>query len=345
MKKVIIIFLFIILQHTSWSQESYLIFEKHIGINKEIISPNLFVSQNDIQLKKKDTTMQIFNFLYTTDRLKFKWGDINSSLKKFDDYKATLSNILITAVPLIKPGEKLILKKLNRKELALLKITTHKNLLEKSLPDLYVHFTEHSNNMPSLKTLDLGLIIKDGDNYFKVQQKVLTTKYILYYTQAYFPNQFKDGSLIIPNDYSLVSNKPFLKTYQLTDIQKMLNELKGTLIINEIYDKIYLSSVIEMPNLKEYIFNFWEFPNGDVESIFLNPVKLKQYHPGLGSFSFLNKIGVINCSLDFYLYNKVLFNQKETFEIITINSLILEKFKENYNSSISKSQKVIWNEN
>lgn len=329
----------------STKAQEYIVFEKQKGINSKLILPELSLSQNDIVLKSVDTNVYIFNFLYKgTDKL--KWGNINPILQKYDDpNKPFIDNILITAVPIVKPGEKIILKKITKEDFSKVKQVTNEELLIRSLPDLYIHLTKTGANqprfytkMPTLKTLEYRLIIKDENVYYEIQQKVLVTKFNLGYLGAYFPNQFKDGFLNYLENYSPLNSRRLLKTYRYQELQDKIKEMRETPLKNLIYDRIYLSSIDTMPSLKKYVFNYWEYPNGDgdIETIYLKPAKLAQYHPSLGSFSFLPRIGIINCTLDYYLKNKVLFDQKINFQIMSINSLSFETFKKNYNDSLPK---------
>ena len=313
MKKIIFVSLVIALFSTRVVKaQEYLVFERQKGINKKKIVHNLSLSQNEVELNSGDTILNIFNWYFT-----------------LKDNNELLNQVIVTATPLIRPNDQLNLKKISKGEYNSLNILNAKALLERSLTDLKKHLGTRTNLMPPLKTISLGLIIKDDSAYYMVQQKVLVSQFTVITAPWYFPNEFKNGVLNINTQ---------TKTYQLSEIRQIETEMKQKKLsynfLNKIYNKIYVSSVNNNFGINAPIYNFWEFPNDDVESSLLNLPQLHEFNLGLGSFDFLPNIGVINCSLDVYLKNTILFNQKPQFNITNINSISLKLFKEQYNNSL-----------
>lgn len=202
-------------------------------------------------------------------------------------------------------------------------------MLKKSILPLYTHVTSRAFTMPALKTIEYNLIIKEGKEYFKVEQPVLVVYNLIGNDLWYFPNQFKDGLLNVSYRYT--------KRYHLSDFTKIRNETKNDFIWKELHDRTYIADVSNQNDFKFPIFEYWEFPNGDSKSIILNPKELKQYHSGLGSFSLLPHVGIVNCTLDYYLKGRILFNQKSNFKITSINTLTPERFGELYRSRLPKT--------
>ncbi|RZL45960.1 MAG: hypothetical protein EOP00_16445 [Pedobacter sp.] len=304
--------------------QQYLVFEKQNGINSKFVINGLSVSQNDIELKNADTTLTIYNWYYKGEKTKL----INQLAKRFSEIRKNeelKNDIIFTAVPIIKQGEKLIKQKITKREFDELNKVSDTTLLKNSIADLYLHLTTRNYDMPSLKTLEYGLIIKDGNDYFKVLQNVLFVKQIAVAGYWYYPNQFRDAVLSI--------HPWFVKTYKMADFDQFKKDVDNmpTRIKDEIKGRIYCANVDKNSSFEKYIFSFWEYPYDDVQSIYQHPKKLKQYHPGLGSFDFIQNIGVLNCTMDYYLKNKVLYNQKSNLKIEMINGLPFKKFVAEYN--------------
>lgn len=331
--KTLLLFIFLLAGLFANGQE-YIVFEQQNSLNHKAVAEELSLSQNDVVIKSGDTTVQIFNLFYSSSAILYKWSKVSQSLAKFEDLKLpAINNILLTAVPLIKPNEQLTLKKLTQKEFSALKIATDSSLIKDALPDLVTLLSGKWYNPPSLKTWQYGLVIKNNGEYYQVQQKVLVTKYTIAYTDAYFPDQFLRGLLVYTDVPLSSTSKQIIKPYRYAEIQKILAQMKSTQLTVDVYDKTYISSVSNISGLKTPVFNYWEFPyyNGDVQSIQLNPSRIAQYHPGLGSFAYLKDIGIINCSLDYHFKKKIAYDQSLNFKIVAINSLPLNKFVALYN--------------
>ncbi len=332
-KIAIILFLFFSFGISSIAQE-YILFEKHNGLNSKEISAGLILSQNNIELKVGDTILAIYNWYYTPQNAAV-WKDIGRKPVVLLD--EVMNKTLITAVPIIKPGEQLQLKKLSESEFNQLNIINNNQLFERSVIDLNKHFYPRKYTMPPLKTLQYQLIIKDGTNYYLVVQPTLVSQFILGASLWYFPNEFINGVL---------NTNPAVKMYQFKDIEMIEKELMSkkdrTLLFPKITNKIYVSSVDEKSGFKRPVFSYWEYHDGGVESTLFNIPKLHEANLGLGSFSFLQDIGIINCTLDAYLKKKILYNQKQTFNIISINGQSLEQFKETYKNSLPKPSNIIF---
>jgi hypothetical protein len=318
----------------SSTAQEYILFEKHKGINSKEVSAGLMLAQNNIELKVGDTSLTIFNFYYTP-----QYTTVFDNLGKkipalLDEVK---NKILVSAVPLIKPGEQLQLKKLSESEFNQLNIINNNQLFERSVIDLNKHFYPRKYSMPALKTLQYQLIIKEGANFYLVIQPTLVSQFILGASLWFFPNEFINGVL---------NTNPAVKMYQFKDIEVIEKELMSnkdrTILFPKITNKIYVSGIDEKSGFKRPVFSYWEYHDGGVESTLFNIPKLHEANLGLGSFSFLQDIGIINCTLDAYLKRKILYNQKQTFNIISINGQSLEQFKETYKNSLPKSSGLIF---
>jgi len=305
--------------------QKYIVFERQKGFNKREFKPGLQLSQNEISLKAADTNLFIFNWYYTPN-IAFRWSSLDPSLTTVHDGIA--NRILITAVPLIAPKENLEVRKLSVAEFKTLKIISQETLLTQTLKDFYVHLNQRKNQMPPLKTIELGLVIKENNHYYMVKHKLLVSQFILRGDNWYFPNEFKNGVLNI---------NPEIKTYQLDEILAFEKDMRKKKIPNsyleKIYNKIYVSSVQKSEEFNNLTFKFWEYLNDDVVSSLLNIPKLYEFNLGLGSFEFLADVGIINCTLDAYLKKQISFNQTQFLKIITINSLNLKDFQNLYRNA------------
>lgn len=336
-----ILFFWGIIMLTKISQgQEYILFEKQQSLNHKMIVPGIFLSQNDVLLKHGDTTLTVFNFYFYNDKTDV-WGlDLKALEDSQKDISLLRNDVLICAVPLIKPGEQLQYIKLTPAELEKLKIISIKELLLNTVPSLFTHVTTRKASMPSLKSLKYDLIIKDGTDYFKVIQPVLVSQFIIYSAEWYFPNHFKDGVLN-------ASYPNYIKTYNMQDFDKIDNEVRRSFIWRELQNRIYVSKI---ENIKAYhpIYHYWEFPGRGARRFSIKDRIFDQAHPGLGSFDFLPKIGVLNCTLYFYLQREThgemaecCENHPTSLKITSINSLNPETFYSKYRDSFPKNIRFI----
>ncbi|MGF1924803.1 MAG: hypothetical protein ACQUHE_11540 [Bacteroidia bacterium] len=329
--------LFIVSLTLKVDAQKYIVFERHHGINKHEFIPGLQVSHNEVQLQALDTNLFIFNW-YFTPKEGFKWSGIGRNLTSINDDIA--NQILITAVPLIIPKETLALRKLSLDEYKMLEITSKEQILERTLEDFHVHFTQNKNIMPPLKTLEYGLIIKDKEQYYMVRQKVLVSQFLLRGDDWYFPNEFRSGVL---------NTNTQIKTYQLNDILAIEKEMRPKQIpyryLDKIYNRIFVSSINKSQEFNEFVFNFWEYLSDDAVSSLLNLTTLHDFNLGLGSFEFLPNVGIINCTLDACIKKKISYNQKSYFKIRSVNSLSLKDFQNLYKNSAPPNNSTFFNKN
>ena len=312
--------------------QQYIIFERQTTINQKEIAKGIFLSQNEVMVKSKDTTLSIFNLYFSSDTSDLY--PLNS--KNIADNSKSISflnnDIVITAVPLVKPGEQLQYKEISSAELAGFEIIKPLEILKKELPDLYIHATQRYYTMPSLKTLNYRLIIKDKGKYYFVKQPVLLVTNLVCSDLWYFPTEFKDGVLNASTKFS--------KSYRMPDFKKMAAETGSSFLWKELQNRIYLGDVDKNSDFGIPVYSYWEFLSGDAISILSEKNNLKQYQPGLGSFTLLPKFGIVNCTLDYYLKNKLPeypgSSPKSTFDIISVNNLSPKAIGEVYNKTRSK---------
>jgi len=299
--------------------QEFIVFERKTGLNSKQVHSNLFLSQTDVVLKSGDTTVRIFNYYYSSEKEWIGPLNVKSLYENTQHLKSLANDVLITAVPLINPGDTLLRTKITEKELLSLNVVSPDQMLKNALPLLYTHATSRDFSMPALKTIQYKLIIKEGNQYYKITQPILVVYNLICNDLWYFPNEFKDGILTVSDRY--------IKKYNISDFERMRNETGNNgFLWKKLYDRTYISNVSDDNDFNARVFSYWEFPNGDVQSISLKPKVLRQYHPGLGSFSLLPKIGIVNCTLDYYLKNQILFNQRSSFQIISVNSRIPKEF-------------------
>lgn len=323
MNKILSILILNILT-TMVNAQSYIVFERQIGINNHEFKPGLQLSQNEVTLKTIDTNLRIFNW-YFSPTPAFKWSNLSTNVPITHD--SITNQVLITAVPLITPRENLALRKLSLEEYGALTIISKEKLLEHTLKDFYFHFNQKRHLLPPLQTFEYGLIIKDKQDYYIVMQKVLVSRFIIRGDQWYFPNEFKSGVL---------NANTQIKTYQLKDILAIEKEMRSKKMREKIYNRIFVSAIDRSPEFNDYIFHFWEYRSDDVVSSLLDIPKLQEFNLGLGSFEFLPNVGIINCTLDAYIKRKISFNVPSYFKIRSINAVKLSDFQNRYKNSLNK---------
>lgn len=316
-----IIAIWLSLNLPTYSQKAIL-FDRTKGYSNTLILPGIFLSQNEAEVKRGDTTINIFNFYFSSDTL--NTHPLNADKVYKNDQLTTLYNdIVISAIPIVTPGTKLKLKQISEETYKNMKVMSKEGMLRFVLPSLRTHATTRQHQMPSLKYSDFSLIIKHNGVYYQVEHPVFVTTNLVCNDQWYFPNQFRDGILNV--------NEEFTKSYDISYFTNIARETKRQdFVERELTARIYLSKINRDNPFKMYVFDYWEFLNGDSQSIHMNLQKLKQYHPGLGSFSFLPKVGVINCTLDYYLTGKIRVNQQVTYDHIILNRLSPQQFERSF---------------
>ncbi|WP_316792835.1 hypothetical protein [Pedobacter frigoris] len=284
-------------------------------------------------MKSGDTTLHLFNYYFTSHPKDLTPLNVKELSKSIQGLKYVYNDILVTAVPIIKPGDTLKYTQIDPQKISSLTIIDKLALLKQAIAPIYAHATTRNFEMPALKTLEYNLIIKQGKQYFKISQPVLVVYNLICNNMIYFPNQFKDGILTASDKYS--------KGYNMGDFKEIADETKNAFIWKELENRTYLSETVRNNPFNLKIFSYWEFLNADVESIKLNPAVLKQYHPGLGSFDLLPKVGIVNCTMDYYLTGKILFNQKSRFKIMTVNGKTPQSFGKLYQPERSNEIKAV----
>lgn len=327
-KKSILILL--IFWSTICCSQKNILFQKHHGLNTTKISSKISLSQNQVVLKSADTTLHIFNFYFSSDSLTVSNLNYKELVANHKEQAYLPNDVVITAVPIILKGDTLRYKKLNKTDIGASEVVSNQELLKIYFDKLYVHATSREFSMPSLKTLAYNLIIQDGDEYFMVAQPVLLVSHFVSADLWYFPNEFKSGVLNASHRFS--------KTYRMDDFERMNAESPYAFVWRQLFDRIYISEVENENLFGLRMFHYWELLNGDTESIYSETKDLKQYHPGLGSFSFIPKIGIVNCTLDYYLKGKILFDQQCELEAVSINGLTPNSFGKAF---ISKQPQLI----
>lgn len=100
--------------------QQYILFERQITLNQKKLTTNIFLSQNESKLKSNDTTLFIFNYYFSSDTS----GNPPLNIKQLEKNNQNLqflgNDVLITAVPLIKPGDQLKLTRITSKDFSML---------------------------------------------------------------------------------------------------------------------------------------------------------------------------------------------------------------------------------
>ncbi|MEJ2882264.1 hypothetical protein [Pedobacter sp. GR22-6] len=294
--------------------QQYIVFERKQTLTWKPVVNQILLAQNEVLTKHGDTSLSIFNLYFTSDTVDI--GRLNSdTLRKEGNRLTSLSSdVLFTMVPMITPGDQLKLKKISKNEVAALNVLSHEQVLKNIIPKLATVSEAALYEMPSLKSKDFRLIIKMRDAYFLVEQQVLSVAQVVSHVDWYFPNQFKDA--VIP--YSLT----YQKAYRFKDIENFRKDFRDIkLIRQQIQNRIYFSGVDTANVFHLPIYNYWESLNDDAMSIMFSSQKLEQFQPGLGSFGFIAKIGIVSCTLDYYLKKEILFDQPQNFKVISVNGL------------------------
>ncbi len=318
--KTLIIFLLSMIYISANSQE-YIVFEEQTGVNNRDLLKGLTLSNNNVELVAEGTSINLYNWLFSP-QAGFSWETLSPSFSTLS--KKLLNNLVIVAVPL-QTNQKSY-RELSQKVLDSFNIITTDTLLARSLLDLNKHMLGRTAQMPALKTIAYGLIIKKNNIYYLVDGPILITQFITTYEPSYFPNDFRNGSLAI---------NPENNIYDFETIDQIRRELREKNFpqkwLEKIVNRIYLAKVDKSTAFKTAVFSFWEYPNDDVESSLLNLKKLHEFNLGLGSFQYVDGVGIINATLDTFLKRKILFQQEPYFSIKRINNLSLANFLSDFN--------------
>jgi len=292
--------------------QQYILFEKFKGVNKTQLGPDLYLFQNNIELQNRDTTLSIFNLYFSIDTLKTYGLQLKLLGEAQKDINKLENDILVTLIPLTKPGEKLRFKKLSRNDIRSLSILSNQDLLSKAVNALSLKL--NNNRLSALRSLDYNLIIKEGNDYYSIEQTVYLEFNIIYIARSFLPNEYKDGVLNI-------AKPPYNKTYTWSDIEKF-----GPLSYQHVWEQLgnrnYISSIDESYSRKP-IFHFWKLTRNSSNLVDINRKIVYPGFEGLNNFYFLEKVGIINCNVDvFYsVRKKESHGEPMKMDIAFINSL------------------------
>lgn len=315
--KILCIFIVLLTISISVYSQEYIIFEEKNTINSREVVSGLNLSLNNINLMAGDTSINLYNWFFSP-QLGFKWKSVSANLSILSP--KLLNNLIIVAVP-INQNEQKNYRKLSIQELKELKIISIDSLLERALHDLNRHMQPRTVLMPPLKTLQYGLILKRNNAFYLVHSPILVAYFVVSHEPTYFPNEFRNGVLSINQKNANYDYKT------ISDIEKELRRNKlPHKWLEKIVNRIYLSHVDTTSSFHKPIFSFWEYPDEDVISSLLNLKQLHEFNMGLGSFQFIDGIGVVNATLDTFIKHKILFQQKPYFTIKKINGMDVDKF-------------------
>ncbi|WP_199118586.1 hypothetical protein [Pedobacter sp. ASV28] len=317
MKTLSIFIISLAISISVYSQE-YIVFEEQKGANSRELLQGLKLSLNSVELDSGDTSITLYNWFFSP-QVGFNWKSLSPSLSILS--QKLLNNLVIVAAPIGQTERRKSFRKLSAQELEKLEVITIDTLLGRSLLDLNKHTLPRTVYMPPLKTIQYGLIVKRGQDFYLIQSPILITYFVVSYEPVYFPNEFRNGTLAInPNN----------ATYDFKTIDNIEKEFRKKELphkwLEKIVDRVYLSNIDLMVPLNKSIFSFWEYPNEDVMSSLLNLKNLHEFNMGLGSFQYIDGIGIVNATLDTFLKHKILFQQKPYFKIKNINGMELDKF-------------------
>ncbi|MES2827094.1 MAG: hypothetical protein V4687_03030 [Bacteroidota bacterium] len=323
----------LILSVSSARAQDYILFKRTGGLKWQNVNSNTLLRQIEVLTNKGDTSLSIFNLYFTSDSVRFRSLQIQSQSPKAGITEPINNDILITIVPLVSPGKTLDLKEISAEEFKSIKVLSHDQILGAVIPKFKLHADRKIYTLPSLKSLKYQLVIQEGKKFFVVKQKVLFVSQLICADTWYFPNQFKEA--IFP------FSSRFMKAYSVKDIDRFRDGFGDDVIIRQqVQNRIYYSGPSTNNELGLPVYNYWEILNDDAFSIKFMITDLEQYHPGLGSFSFLPKMGIVACTLDYYLTGVIKLDQPLNFKISSINRLSPQKIKE-----IVKKNEVMHSEN
>lgn len=314
--KILYAFIISLIISFSVCAQEYIVFEEQKGAHNSKPLQGLNMSLNHVELAAGDTCLSLYNW-YLSPKAGFNWKLLSPQLSILS--QKLLNNLVIVAVPLTNTKENY--KKLSYKQLQQLKIISNDTLIKRLLVDLNKHMQPRTALMPALKTLKYGLIVKRGKVHYLVQNPVLVTQFIVSHERTYFPNEYRNGTLAInPNN----------ATYSFETIDKLDKELRKKELprkwLEKIVNRIYLSKIDVHHQFNRPVFSFWEYPNDDVVSSLFPLKELHEFNLGLGSFQYVDGIGIINATLDTFLKHQISFQQTPYFNIKQINGLNLADY-------------------
>lgn len=278
-----LIALFLLLSSLSiYAQAQYVIFEEKPLFDTTLVSP-FKLRQTHVELLNKTArhrTLNIYNLYYS--KYAFDGGGIDKIgfKKALTDYKSFGNDILILITPLTDSlNNKLI--KLQSAEIAKLNIIPNDDLLRTAIKNLYAAFTHGeiagSQNPYTLTSKKYGLIIKKGNDYYKVNATVQTQMFLIDTEQYLFPNQYHDGEI----NASLPINTAYFNEKKISQLRKEYDNIDkaGKLFKDRIYPAGIDSVAGIYPAIKYISYPLY----------------------GIGAFYFYQGLGIINGSFDQYI--------------------------------------------
>jgi len=303
-----------------YSQE-YIIFRKKKGFNSTILSENISLYQNHVTTAKSpDTLIELYNYYYNRPG-NYRIHELRPFEKQDPNTKLTSipADLLVTAVVQHLPGTRIPLKKLTKAQLDTMKIFSEQQMLETFYTKARQQVDSRRYGMPINRTQKYKLIINEGNNYFLIDQPTPIVTYFVAENQWYFPTDFKAAVLNV-NDRSS-------KHYTYGHLELMANEPRFRISLwYRLFDRVYPAKKEVLTGFKFTSYTFWELLNGDAEMMYGNNF-FRNYHPGLGTFTLLPKVGIIDCSLKSTIRNHNMPEDLSRHIVESINDLDPEDFE------------------
>ncbi|RZK13700.1 MAG: hypothetical protein EOO43_17505 [Flavobacterium sp.] len=322
MNQILLLLLIILSFALTAKGQDNILFEREVGVNPKSIYSGLISLQTEIQLHANDTARHIFN-LYFKSNGQFKWRNHIKGLSPENNFYDKYNEIIITAVPIIPPGQNLKLIEINAGDLLKSSLISNVELLKRAGAAFFADLNRRQYSMPPLNSLSYGLIIKENGKYFKVNMPVMVSFNYVSEDFQYYPLQYNSGSLS--------ARGLGTKTFRRSDFDGYLKAASGygTDIRFNVAYRTYPSKVIADNEFSDLIYLYWEFqPYTEVQV----PKDRPQELPGLGSFYFLRNVGVINCTMDHFFHKKIKVDQTPTLIIDRINYVDLKAFQKEHRS-------------
>lgn len=301
--------------------QEYVIFRKKKGFNSTTLSENISLYQNHVTTAKSpDTLIDLYNYYYNHPE-KYRLYELNFFEKQAPNTKLTSipADLIVTAVVQHLPGTRIPLKKLTKAQVDTMKILSKQEMLETFYGKAKQQVDSRRYGMPINRTLKYKLIINEGNNYFLIDQPIPIVTYFVAENPWYFPTDFKAAVLNV-NDRSD-------KHYTYGHLELMANDTRFRIPLwYRLFDRVYPAKKGVLPGFKFTSYTFWELLNGDAEMMYGNKI-FPNYHPGLGTFTLLPKVGIIDCSLKSSIRNHNIPEDLSRHIVESINDLNPEDFE------------------
>ncbi|RYE42435.1 MAG: hypothetical protein EOP48_23395 [Sphingobacteriales bacterium] len=185
-----------------------------------------------------------------------------------------------------------------------------------------------SVGMQKNRTLKYKLILDENGTYYLIDRPVLILAYFISDNLWYYPNEFQSGVLN--------ASYRFSKLYNQSDFEKLGKETHYSVNIQkQLYDRAYPFRVDELNEFKLPVFSYWEWLNSEANFMVGNN-RFRNYSPGLGTFSVVPKVGIVNASFKPSLREASMPSDKLDLKIRSVNGVSPGEFAELLRNNLYK---------